>query len=419
MRILMFSDLYPPIIGGLERHVQTLSRELVRRGHTVAVATLAHEGSPAFEIDQGVRIHRVSGWNRALKPFYASSERQFHPTLPDPGVKASLRRVLAEERPDIIHGRGWMLYSYLPLRSKYDAPLVVTLHDYSLVCPRRSYMHHGQVCGGPAYIKCVRCGVEQYGFAKSLLLTTGLELSKRAHNRVDRYISISRFVRDASIQAAGSPPRPMDVIPTFVPDYALMPHTDRERPAFLPATDDYILFVGELSPHKGVQTLLDAYQGLADLAPLVMIGSQHGPATIDAPKGVTVARNVAHADVMAAWAHCAVGVVPSIWPEPFGQVAVEAMAAHKPVVASAVGGLPDVIVDGETGLLVPPGDPAALRLALRELLLDPARRARMGEAGHKRAHLFTVGVVADRIEQFYGEVLSGAHPATADKTAPL
>ncbi len=413
MRILMFSDMYPPLIGGMERHVQTLAREFIRRGHHVAVATLAHEGSPAFEVDQGIRIYRLSGWSRALKPFYASAERQFHPTLPDPGVTAGLRRVLAEERPDIVHGRGWMLYSYLPLRSRSNAPLVVTLHDYSLVCPRRNFMYRGQVCNGPAYFKCVRCGVEQYGFAKSLLLTTGLGISKRTHNRVDHYISISRAVRDASIQAAGRPPRPMEVIPTFVPDYVLTSHAERERPAFLPTTDDYILFVGELSPHKGTQVLLDAYRGLADLAPLVMIGSQHTASSSDLPPGVTVARNVAHEDIMASWAHSAVGVVPSLWPEPFGQVAVEAMAARKPVVASAIGGLPDVIVDGETGLLVPPGDPEALRLALRELLLDPARRARMGEAGHERARLFTVGVVADRIEQLYHDIRGTADPVTA------
>jgi len=412
MRILMFSDMYPPVIGGMERHVQTLSREFVRRGHHVAVATLAHEGSPAFEVDQGVRIYRLAGWNRALKPFYASAERQFHPTLPDPGVTAGLRRVLAQERPDIVHGRGWMLYSYLPLRSRYDAPLVVTLHDYSLVCPRRNYMHRGQVCSGPEYLKCVRCGVEQYGLAKSLLLTTGLGISKRAHNRVDHYIGVSRAVRDASVQAAGRPPRPMEVISTFVPDDVLASHTERTRPAFLPNTDNYILFVGELSRHKGVQTLLDAYRGLTDLAPLVLIGSQHGATTFQLPPEAIVARNVAHEDVMAAWAHSTVGVVPSIWPEPFPQVAMEAMGARKAVVVSAVGGLPDMVIEGETGLLVPPGDPEALRLALRELLLDPARRTRMGEAGHERARLFTVGVVADRIEQLYHDICGKADPVT-------
>jgi glycosyltransferase involved in cell wall biosynthesis len=104
--------------------------------------------------------------------------------------------------------------------------------------------------------------------------------------------------------------------------------------------------------------------------------------------------------------HCVVGVVPSIWPEPFGQVAIEAMASGKPVVASAIGGLSDIVLDGETGLLVEPGNAEALREALRTLLLDPVKREKMGMVGRQRARLFTVGVVADRIEQIYRELLN-------------
>ncbi len=410
MRIMMISDFYLPIIGGLERHVRTLSHELTRRGHHVAVATLAHEGSPAFEDDEGVSVYRLPGWNRALKPFYASADRQFHPTMPDPGVMAGLRRVMVKERPDIVHARGWMLYSYLPIRNAFPAKLVVTLHDYSLVCPRKTYTRQGQVCDGPGYTKCVTCATEQYGAAKSLLLCTGLEVSRHMHGRVDRYIGVSRAVRDANVQAAGRPPRPFEVISTFVPNTVLEPRPPRERPAFLPKEDGYILYVGEFAPHKGIHTLLDAYQGLETLAPLVLIGAEHGRSGIEFPANVIVARNVKHDDVMTAWAHSALGVVPSIWPEPLGQVAIEAMAASKPVVAAAVGGLPDVVVDGETGLLVPPRDATALREALRTLLQDPERRARMGAAGRERAPYFTVGPVANQIERLYEEVC-GQTPA--------
>lgn len=412
MRILLFADFYPPVLGGMERHVQTVAHEFVRRGHSVAVATLAHEGSPAYENDCGVRIYRLPGWNRALKPFYASADRQFHPTMPDPGVISGLRHVVERERPEIIHGRGWMLYSYLPLRARYDIPLVVTLHDYSLVCPRKTYTRHGQVCDGPGYAKCVACATEQYGAAKSLLLCTGLAASKRLHGRVDRYVGISRAVRDANIQSAGRPPRPFSVIPTFVPDALLDPAPEAERPAFLPVDDGYILFVGEFAAHKGPQVLLEAYEGLTDPPPLVMIGSEHGKRPMAFPPGVIVARNAPHAAVMAAWRHCAFGVAPSIWPEPLGQVAIEAMTARKPVIASAVGGLPDVVVDGETGLLTPPGDAVALSAAMRTLLLDPARRERMGAAGYERARRFTVGVVASEIERLYAEVRAEA-PAPA------
>mgnify|MGYP000997476360 CR=1 FL=1 len=94
---------------------------------------------------------------------------------------------------------------------------------------------------------------------------------------------------------------------------------------------------------------------------------------------------VAHDQMPALYARAAVCAVPSVWEEPFGLVAVEAMAAGRPVVASRTGGLARIVADGETGLLTPPGDAAALADALARLLDDPALRARLGAAGRARA----------------------------------
>ena len=145
--------------------------------------------------------------------------------------------------------------------------------------------------------------------------------------------------------------------------------------------------------------------GLSDMAPLVIMISEYSEKLKQLPANVTVVHNVPHAQVMAGWMHCAIGVVPSLWPEPFGQVAIEAMACGKPVVASAIGGLSDAIVDGVSGLLVPPGDVDALRGALHTLLLDPDKRVRMGKAGCQRASMFTISTVVSRIEQVYMELL--------------
>lgn len=408
MRVLMLSEFYPPFIGGIERHVQTLSRELMRRGHHVAVATLQHRGSPAFEDDEGVRVHRLTGWNRVLAPFYIDQERQFHLPLPDPGVMIGLRHIVEQERPDIVHARGWMLYSFVGLKAWSKAKLVVTLHDYSLFCPTKAYFHDGQECTGPGYIKCVRCASSQYGVGKAALLTSGLKLSSYLHRYVDKYIAVSSAVRDASITGTGQPPRPIEVVPTFIPDTAVEEASHVGRPAFLPPEDNYILFVGRQGAFKGLDVLLEAYTELSDLAPLVLMITDFSEKPKRFPAGVTVVRNVPHAQVMAGWMHCAVGVVPSIWPEPFGQVVVEAMACGKPVVASAAGGIRDIVIHGESGLLVEPGDVSALREALRVLLLDPVRRARMGMIGRQRARLFTAGTVADRIEQIYAELLNNS-----------
>jgi glycosyltransferase involved in cell wall biosynthesis len=149
-------------------------------------------------------------------------------------------------------------------------------------------------------------------------------------------------------------------IPDSVPDPAAPPH---------------VLYVGRLSEEKGVLELLEAAAGL----PLVVVGD--GPLRDRVPDAVGF---VAPSEVGEYLARAAVVVCPS-HREGYGVVARQALAYGRPVVASAVGGLPEVVVDGATGLLVPPRDPPALRKALERLLADEALRKRLGDAGRRLA----------------------------------
>jgi alpha-maltose-1-phosphate synthase len=113
-------------------------------------------------------------------------------------------------------------------------------------------------------------------------------------------------------------------------------------------------------------------------------------------------------DVVQLYSHAACFACPSVY-EPFGLINLEAMACGTPVVASAVGGIPEVVVDGETGLLVPPGDPGILAAALGRLLADPARGARLGTAGRRRVEeRFSWERIAERTIAVY-EDARGAH----------
>jgi len=451
MRVLMLSDFYPPTVGGLERHVQMLAHELARRGHGVAVATLQQGredtngtgAAPCEEHGPGsvVRLYRLAGWSRALASFYEDRARPFHPTAPDPGIVAALRRVVAAERPHVVHAHGWILYSFLPLKRWSKARLVMTLHDYGLVCAKKTLLREGCPCAGPAYPSCLGCATAHYGLIKGAALTSGLRLGRGLHGRVDRYLAVGPTVKGASMAATAG--RPVDVIPSFVPDNILTAdgsgdagpgedgtggHSEYEdssaevdgrdairediRPEGLPARDGYILFVGALGTHKGLRVLLEAYDGLPEHTrpPLLLIGTRQADTPERFPEGVSVIYDAPHAAVLAAYDGAVVGVVPSLWAEPFGQVAVEAMARGLPLVASARGALAELVDDGETGLLVPPGDVASLREALQALLTDPALRARMGQAGRRRARRFALSAVAARIEAVYAELLATASP---------
>src|SRR5580700_8793066 len=197
MRIVQLADLYAPVIGGSERHVLNLAQELAVRGHESVVVTIGGTGRPRFEIDdKGVRVYRLrSALTARMDRLFSDPERRYHPPVADPGITHGLARLLEGLQPDVVHGHNWMTYSYLASRRRGNAAVIHTLHDYGVICHKRTYLRaDGSTCDGPALAKCARCGVEQYGAVKSAGLATGLRLSQhRLHPRVDRFIAVSRY----------------------------------------------------------------------------------------------------------------------------------------------------------------------------------------------------------------------------------
>ncbi len=406
MRIFEATDCYPPpLVGGRDLAVQSLSRELARRGHEVDVLTLAGPKGPRTERDGDVRVHRLAGWGRVLTPLYADPEKPFHPTLPDPGLVRQISKLLKERQPQIVHVHSWLLYSLLPLLPSSETRLVVWVHDYGFVCSKNTYVHRGGACTGPGYMKCVSCSSEQYGAPKAVALTTGLAAMKPWRGRVDRYVANSQFVADASAPLLAGSGEKMDVIPPFVPDEAF--HAGQEpRPGFVPPEGEYLMFAGALGPHKGLDVLLEAWSGLQNRPPLVLAGIRRFDTPSSFPAGVIAADNVLpREEVLRGFGHCLAAVVPSVWPEPFGLVAAEAMAAGKPVVASAVGGLAELVQDGITGIHVPPGDVSALRNALARIITDAPLRAQLGAAGRERARAYSIDSATTAWEQVFSDVL--------------
>lgn len=421
MRIMMLTDLYAPVIGGLEIHVRNLAAGLVARGHTVAVVTQAHPDAPSFEIEaSGVRVHRIGGTLQRIGALFSDGGRRFAPPFPDPEAMVALRRIIAAERPAIVHAHNWLVHSFLPLKRLSGAKLVVSLHDYSLACARKDLTYRGAPCSGPRLGKCFSCGCAHYGAAKGMI-TVGANFLTSAAERalVERFLPVSTAVARGNDLAGGR--WPSEVIPNFIPDAVADERGDLSRYTDQLPAGPFILFVGALIPAKGIATLLDAYASLADAPPLVLIGATWPGSPTTFPPNVITLRDWPHDAVMAAWRRSSFGVVPSVWGEPCPTVALEAMAAGKAVVASRIGGLPDIIADGQTGTLVPPGDVAAWRAALADLIADPARAARFGAAGRERSReRFVASAVIPRIEGVYRQLVASparravAAPATGD-----
>lgn len=207
----------------------------------------------------------------------------------------------------------------------------------------------------------------------------------------------------------------MAIIPSYVPDGLGQGPGLAERPRYAPADGPYIMFAGALSEHKGVGVLLRAHERLWESGhevPLVLVGVPGDVIDGGEPSqpGVIVAASAPHGEVMKGWRHAEIGVAPSLWGEPFGQVAVECLAVGTPLVASRVGGLIDIVQDDVSGLLVEPGDDSALFRTIRRLLGDPGLRRRLGAAGALRAREFMVSAVLPRIDFAYAEAI-GARAA--------
>lgn len=397
MRILLISQFFPPVIGGIELHVSTLAGVLAARGHEVAVATLA----PDARSEAGVEVHRVGGLAQRVDALH-TTDRRHAPPVPDPGTVSDLRRLIAHFKPDIVHAHNWLGRSFVPLKRASGARYVVTLHDCTRTCAQGRMMFKGTTaCAGPRFTRCLACSSSVYGMLKGPLVYAGNESMRSAEtSAVDAYIAVSTAVAHANdLYTSGVR---FEVIPNFLQADS-GPSMDQQdsRLSQLPA-EPFILQVGDVVADKGVDVLMEAYRGLHNAPPLVLLGRDESKLGDRAPTGARVLGSVSHGLVTEAWRRCLLGTMPSLCLDASPTVTLEAMAAGKPVVASRLGGLIDQVDDGVTGLLVDAGDPVALGAAIDRLVADALLRERMGLAAQERFRReFTAEVVIDRIEALY------------------
>ncbi len=359
MRILLLAQFFPPDIGGEERHVFNLAKTLADRGHEVAVATQRMAGVPDREtLASGVRVHRFATAAMRLPGVY-STNRTHHPPLPDPLGVRELSRIVRQERPHVVHAHNWIVNSALALRRSSPTGsrfgLVLTLHDFSHVCSTKRLMRMGSACEGPSVTRCLPCATAHYGPAIGPLTAAATALMRPWKTRaIDHVVCVSNAVASGNHVRRGPD---TSVIPNFVLDEVVLGRTGdaaegqaEDIPPGLPK-DEFLLFVGELSRDKGVPTLLRAYDSLGGKRPpLLLVGRR------------------------------------------------------RPVVATTTGGIVDMIVDGENGLLVPPGDEYRLAAAMGRLLNEADLRLRLAAGAREGIRRFTATAVVERLESVYARV---------------
>jgi glycosyltransferase involved in cell wall biosynthesis len=284
------------------------------------------------------------------------------------------RRIL-RLRPDVIHVHNlFPALSPAVLRIPNEPIAVVaTLHNYRLLCLPGTFLRDGRVCEDclgrrpwPGIVHaCYRGSLLGSGaIAGSLMLHDRIG----SYERVDLHLAISDFVRSKHIEA-GLPADKIIVKPHFV-----APARQRQGPG------EYFVYLGRLSREKGVETLLRAWRTVPANLVIVGDGPERQVLRGMAPEGVEFRDAIDPEEVPELMERARAVMVPSVSHEGAGRVVLEAYASGVPVLASRAGGLPEVVEDGKTGLLLPPGDPQRWSNAAK-ILLDDAVSTRMGRAG--------------------------------------
>lgn len=294
-----------------------------------------------------------------------------------PEAVAKIGELILAEKPDILHCHNiyhQLTPSIIRQAQRLCVPVVLTLHDYKTVCPVYTRLQNGKPCtecssGGFERVLVNRCSDRSLGRSALLWAEARYHAAVGSYGQVDRFIAPSRFMRDAVIGRFGA--EKVVCIPNGI-------DASRIEPG---GTDNgYVLFVGRLSPEKGVETLLRAQAADADSWKVVVAGT--GPLFDELRTRYPLAHFAAHLTgdkLQAVIRGAAVVVVPSEWHENCPLSILEAMAHGKPVVASRIGGIPELVRHGVTGLLFEPGDVAELTSHLHMLLGDAELRRRLGE----------------------------------------
>ncbi|MBB4862876.1 glycosyltransferase involved in cell wall biosynthesis [Pseudomonas nitritireducens] len=365
MRLLLLNTLYAPHIGGgAEVMLQHMAEGLGSRGHDVHVLCTGPQAGLQRETVNGIAVLRAG-----LRNLYWPFDEQDHGALKrlawhaldryNRGMRGVLKSVLKEVEPDLVvcHNlSGWSISAWDAIRTA-GLPIVQILHDQYLTCPRGVRFHKGRHCEQ----QCAPCGLLRRSHAA-------------ASGDVDAVVGVSRYQLNALLDAGyfiGSQTHvvyngsPMAAVPAA-------PASAGRRPLRFG-------FIGALTPNKGVEWLIEQFQAVAGDASLLVAGRGES-AYVNHLKSLADPQRVHFVGYRQAaefFAEIDVAVVPSLSPESFGLVALEACAHHLPVIASRMGGLVEIVQDEINGLLCSPERPESLGAAIERLVRDPALRQRL------------------------------------------
>ena len=384
VKVLLFSWEYPPhMFGGLGQHVFDLSRFMVQQGAEIHIITPRVENYPDYQEENGVHIHRVGSSYLEGENFKSWTFR-----FNSDAIREAVNINTRIGGFDIIHAHDWLVaYAGRSVTKIFEIPLVTTIHA----------TEHGR----------------NLGLHNRMQLEIN-EIEKNLALEADRVICCSQYMQDEITSLFGRPREDIVIIPNGVdPDIFL---AIPEKPRFnISEEDKVIIFLGRLVPEKGVWYLLNSFpQVLAEVPQARLYIGGKGPLLAELKRlalklgiedKVVFTGFIYHEERNFIYHKARVAVFPSLY-EPFGIVALEAMATRTPVIVGDVGGLADIVEDGVTGLKVNASNEVELVRAITRVLNDESLANNLcSNASDIIASVYNWEVIARSTIRIYEQVL--------------
>jgi glycosyltransferase involved in cell wall biosynthesis len=383
---------------------------LTEHGHEVAHFSTSHPKNQESPFSS----YFVDGFTDADVPQlgFRRKAKAFVQGIYSAEARDNLERLVQDFKPDVAHAHciNYQLSpSVFDVFRHSDIPLVVTQHDFTIICGAGTLRTGGSHCerckGGHHYnLLLHNC---YWNTPASLMATLSHYLHdfRGSWNSVSKLLVPSHFMLEKLVEW-GIPRERMAHIPIFI-DFS-------EQAPASSTVGDYVLFFGRMDSNKGVKVLLEAIEPLD--CKVLLIGD--GPLAPWVKEQIEAKlKNVEHIPFVSSReelgnyiAGAAFSVVPSLWNENQPAVVLETYAMGRPVIGSRIGGIPELIEDGHTGLLFTPGDASDLREKIRFLLERPTLCQEWGRNGNRKLRAgFSRAVHYDRLMSIYDSVLTGKH----------
>jgi glycosyltransferase involved in cell wall biosynthesis len=417
-RVLICSNMFPPYTGGgaeIVAYKEALILKDLGMDVQVFCGRLEPNASPSYQsiVENGeLRKTRVS-----LLPADISGESW---NFRNDTIRQRFAQVLDQFAPDVVHFHNLVGLSVTMIDECQTRaiPVVLTLHDYWGICFKNTMLKNdGSLCTRGGF-DCLDCKATLRGesSAPSPVRNSHILLSLR---KVDRFVAPSQYLADR--YAANGIPRDRISVIKYGIELERFRDVRREHAIFT------LGFIGYLGKHKGLDVILHALSLIPDSGRvrLLVAGDGEERTNLEAlcrqlrlDRVVTFSGWVDNQNIRAIYEQIDVLVVPSVWPENSPVIISEAMASGLPVIASDIGGIPELVRDGVTGLLAPPRDARAFADAIERLRKDPDLRAQMGQSALETIRQQELRDQVMQVARLFEE-MAGPTGAAGDADAPV